>query len=77
MGENARFKNGHAHVETLSMLHLKNASVSKKLSEALEALVDSVSARFKNARVEKMPLNIRIQWNSANKGLPLPLVTGR
>ena len=27
-------------------------------------MVDSVSVRFKNARVEKMPLNIRIQWNA-------------
>ena len=27
-------------------------------------MVDSVSVRFKNARVEKKPLNIRIQWNA-------------
>ena len=27
-------------------------------------MVDSVSVRFNNARVEKMPLNIRIQWNA-------------
>ena len=27
-------------------------------------MVDSVSARFKNARFEKVPLNIRIQWNA-------------
>ena len=27
-------------------------------------MVDSVSARFKNARVEKVPLNIRTQWNA-------------
>ena len=27
-------------------------------------MVDSVSVRFKNARVEKMPLNIRMQWNA-------------
>ena len=26
-------------------------------------MVDSVSVRFKNARVEKILLNIRIQWN--------------
>ena len=26
-------------------------------------MVDSVSVRFQNARVEKKPLNIRIQWN--------------
>ena len=27
-------------------------------------MVDGLSVRFKNARVEKMPLNIRIQWNA-------------
>ena len=27
-------------------------------------MVDSVSVRFKNARVEKVPLNIRKQWNA-------------
>ena len=27
-------------------------------------MVDSVSVRFKNARVEKVPLNIRMQWNA-------------
>ena len=27
-------------------------------------MVDSVSVRFKNARIKKMPLNIRIQWNA-------------
>ena len=27
-------------------------------------MVDSVSVRFKTARVEKVPLNIRIQWNA-------------
>ena len=27
-------------------------------------MVDSVSVRFKNARLEKVPLNIRIQWNA-------------
>ena len=27
-------------------------------------MVDSVSVRFKNARVEKMLLNIRIQWGA-------------
>ena len=27
-------------------------------------MVDSVSVRFKNTRVEKMSLNIRIQWNA-------------
>ena len=25
---------------------------------------DSVLVRFENARVEKMPLNIRVQWNA-------------
>ena len=27
-------------------------------------MVDSVSVRFKNARVEKVPLSICIQWNA-------------
>ena len=27
-------------------------------------MVDCVSVRFKDASVEKMPLNIRIQWNA-------------
>ena len=27
-------------------------------------MIDSASVRFKNARVEKMPLNIHIQWNA-------------
>ena len=27
-------------------------------------MVDSVSVRLKNARVENMPVNIRIQWNA-------------
>ena len=27
-------------------------------------MVDSVSVRFKNARVEKVPLNICIEWNA-------------
>ena len=34
------------------------------MSEASLSMVDSVSARLKNARVEKMPLNICIQWNA-------------
>ena len=34
------------------------------MSEALQALVDSMSVRFKTARVDKMSLNIRIQWNA-------------
>ena len=33
-------------------------------------MVDSVSVRFKNARVEKMPLNIRIQWNAGAACVP-------
>ena len=60
MGENARFKNGHARVNA----RFKNTSVSKWFLDLFYAMVDSVSARFKNARVEKMPLNIRIQWNA-------------
>ena len=27
-------------------------------------MADSASVRFKNARVKKLPLNIRIQWNA-------------
>ena len=27
-------------------------------------MVESVSVLFKNARIEKMPLNIRIRWNA-------------
>ena len=42
----------------------KNTSVSKWFLDLFQAMVDSVSARFKNARVEKMPLNICIQWNA-------------
>ena len=29
-----------------------------------------MSARFKNAHVEKMPLNIRIQWNAGTASVP-------
>ena len=61
MGENARFKNGHARVETRVF---KNTSVSKKCQRFPWALVDSVPVRFKSARVEKMPLYICIQWNA-------------
>ena len=53
-------KKGHARVETCV---LKTRSVSKKCRRLLWALADSMSAHFKNARVEKMPLNIRTQWN--------------
>ena len=34
------------------------------MSEASLSIVDSVSVRFKNACVEKILLNIRIQWNA-------------
>ena len=61
MGENARFENGHARVETRV---LKNTSMSKWFFDLFSAMVDSVSVRFKNARVKKMLLNIRIQWNA-------------
>ena len=62
MGENARFKNGHARVETRVF---KNTSVSKWFLEIFLTMVDSVSVRFKNASVSnKMPLNIRIQRNA-------------
>ena len=61
MGENARFKNGHARVETRV---LKTLACRNGFWTSFKAMVDSVSVRFKNARVEKMPLNIRIQWNA-------------
>ena len=40
----------------------KNASATKWFLDLFlnQAMVDSVSVRFENARVEKMPLNIRI-----------------
>ena len=61
MGENARLKNGHARVETRVLKTLG----CRKMSEAsLSILVNSVSVRFKSAHVEKMPLNIHIQWNA-------------
>ena len=34
------------------------------------AMVDSVSVRFKNARVEKVLLNIGIQWNAGSACVP-------
>ena len=43
---------------------LKTLACRNGFWTSFEALLDSVSARFKNARVEKMPLNIRIQWNA-------------
>ena len=50
MGENARFKNGHARVETrvLKILACRNGFWT-----SFEATVDSVSVRFKNASVSK------------------------
>ena len=60
MGENARFKSGHARVKTRVF---KRERV-KKCRRLPYALVDSVSVRLKNARVEKMPLDIRTQWNA-------------
>ena len=33
-------------------------------------MVDSVSVRFRNARVDKMPSNIRIQWNAGTAREP-------
>ena len=53
MGENARFKNGHARVSKRARVCFKNASVSKKCWRLLQALVDSVSVRFENASVSE------------------------
>ena len=61
MDENARFKNRHARVETRV---LKTLACRNGFWTSFQAMVDSVSVRFQNARVEKMPLNIRIQWNA-------------
>ena len=61
MGENSHFKSGHARVETRVF---KNATVSRKCRRLLQALIESLSVRLKNARVEKMPLNICIRWNA-------------
>ena len=60
MGENARFKK---RTRACRNTRFKKASVSKKCRRPIQALVDSVSVRFKNARVEKVRLNIRTQWN--------------
>ena len=35
-------------------------------------MVDCVSVRFKNARVEKLPLKIRIQWNAGTACVCVP-----
>ena len=53
MCENARFENRQARVENA---RFKNSSVSNKCRRLLEALVDSVSVRFKNARMSKNAL---------------------
>ena len=50
---NARFKNTS-----------RVTSVSKWSLDLFQAMVGSVSVRFKNAGVEKVLLNIRIQWNA-------------
>ena len=43
---------------------LKAPGVFLEFLDLIEAMVDSVSVRFKNAHVERMPLNIRMQWNA-------------
>ena len=50
MGEDARFKNGHAHVE---MRVFKTLACRKMLEASSSILVDSVSVRFRNASVSK------------------------
>ena len=50
MGENARFKNRRARVE---MRVLKTLACRNGFWTSFSAMVDSVSVRFKNARVEK------------------------
>ena len=60
MGENARFKNGHARVETRVLQTL----ACQKKSEASLSIGRQRVGAFWNARVEKMALNIRIQWNA-------------
>ena len=49
------FKDGHARVETRA---LKTLACRNDFWTSFQAMVDSVSVRFKNARVEKMPLNV-------------------
>ena len=58
MGENVRFKNGHAHVGTrvFKTLAYRNGFC--------QAMVDSVSVRLKTLACRKNALNIRIQWNT-------------
>ena len=60
MGEGVRFKNGHARVETRV---LKTLECRKKYRRLLLSIGRQRVGAFKNARVEKMPLNILIQWN--------------
>ena len=43
---------------------IPSRNLRKKGQLRLKALIDSVSVRFKNAHVEKMPLNIHMQWNA-------------
>ena len=64
MGENARFKKGHARVE---MRVLKTLARRIGFWTSFSAMVDSVSVRFKNARVSKNDVfkHIRIQWWNA------------
>ena len=61
MGENARLKIGHARVETHA---LKTLACRNGLGKLLKAKVESLSACFENARVEKSSLNICIQRNA-------------
>ena len=53
MGENARFKNGHARVETRVLKTL----ACRKMSEASLSIARQRVGVFKNARVKTMPLN--------------------
>ena len=61
MGKNMRFKK---RTRACRNARFKNTSVSKWFLDLFQAMVDSVSVRLKNARVEKVPFNIRIQWNA-------------
>ena len=61
MGANAPFKNGHARVERRV---LKTLARRNGFWTSFEQFIDSVSVRFKNARVEKVPVNIHMQWNA-------------
>ena len=62
MGENARFENGHARVETRV---LKSLGCRNKMWEASVSIGrQRVGAFYTRLRVEELPLNIRIQWNA-------------